>query len=97
MEREITLTTKILVVSDTGVSSGYGRIAAELCNSLVKRGFHIMAASLSYDGLLPATYDGEQLPYHVASLQGKPNWPDLVVAIASVYQPDIVWTIQDAP
>lgn len=89
--------TKILVVSDDGVSSGYGRISAEINPRLIKRGHHIMAASLSYDGLLPATYDGEQLPYHVASLQGKPNWPDLVVAIASAYQPDIIWVIQDAP
>lgn len=89
--------TKILCVSDTGVSSGYGRIAAELCNNLVARGHHVMAASLSYDGLLPATYDGNPLPYHVASLQGKPNWPDLVVAIAGAYQPDVVLVAQDAP
>jgi len=89
--------TKILVVSDDGVSSGYGRISAELNRNLVQRGYSIMAASLSYDGLLPATYDGEPLPYHVASLQGKPNWPDLVVAIAGAYQPDVIAVIQDAP
>lgn len=89
--------TKILVVSDDGVSSGYGRISAELNRNLVQRGHSIWAASLSYDGLLPAMYDGEPLPYHVASLQGKPNWPDLVVAIAGAYQPDVIAVIQDAP
>lgn len=88
---------KILVVSDDGVSSGYGRISSELNRNLAKRGFHIMAASLGYDGLLPASYDGEPLPYHVASLQGKQNWPDLVVAVANAYQPDVIWVIQDAP
>lgn len=89
--------TKILVVSDDGVSSGYGRISTELNRNLIKRGFYVMAASLAYDGLLPPTYDNEPIPYHVASLQGKPNWPDLVGAIASAYQPDIIWVIQDAP
>lgn len=88
---------KILVVSDDGVSSGYGRISSELNRNLAKRGYHIMAASLGYDGLLPAVYDGEPLPYHVASLQGKQNWPDLVVAVAGAYQPDVIWVIQDAP
>jgi len=80
-----------------GVSSGYGRIASELSNNLVKRGYHIMGASLSYDGLLPVVYDGEPLPYNVASLQGKPNWPDLVMALTGAYQPDVIFVIQDAP
>lgn len=89
--------TKILVISDDGLPSGYGRISAEINTRLHKRGYHIMAASLGYDGLLPASYDGQQLPYHVASLQGKPNWPDIVVSLVSVYQPDIVAVTQDAP
>lgn len=88
---------KILVVSDDGVSTGYGRISMETNRRLVKRGYHVMAASLGYDGLLPASYDGEPLPYHVASLQGKPNWPDLVVQLVGAYQPDIIHVIQDAP
>jgi len=56
-----------------------------------------MAASLAYDGLLPANYDGKPIPYHVASLQGKQNWPDLVCSIASAYQPQVIWVLQDAP
>lgn len=88
---------KILVISDDAVASGYGRISAEINRNLVKRGYHIMAASLSYDGLLPAVYDGEPLPYHVASLQGKANWPELVMAIAGAYQPQVVMVTQDAP
>lgn len=89
--------TKIFVVSDQGTSSGYGRIAAELSNNLIKRGYHVMGASLSYDGLLPAVYDGDLLPYHIGSLQGKPNWPDCIVGMTSAYQPDVIWVIQDAP
>lgn len=89
--------TKVLVISDDGISSGYGRISAEINRRLVKRGYTVMAASLTYDGLLPATYDGDPLPYHVASMAGKPNWPDIVVQMVSVYQPDIIMVTQDAP
>lgn len=64
--------------------------------ALVKRGYHIMAASLPYDGLLPPTYEGHQLPYWVAAMGGK-NWPDEVLKIAGVYQPDAIMVIQDAP
>lgn len=91
------MTTKILVVSDDGTPSGYGRISTEINRRLAKRGYHIMAASLGYDGLLPAMYESEPLPYHVASLQGKQNWPDLVYSIAGAYQPDIICVTQDAP
>jgi glycosyltransferase involved in cell wall biosynthesis len=88
---------KILVISDDGVSSGFGRISSEVNLRLMKRGYHIMAASLQYDGLLPATYDDVQLPYHVASMGGRPNWPDIVAQIINVYQPNIIMVIQDAP
>lgn len=88
---------KILAIGDDGVSSGFGRISAEVNRRLFKRGYHIMAASLQYDGLLPAVYDGEPLPYHVASLQGKPNWPEVVMNLVMAYQPDIIWVTQDAP
>lgn len=88
--------TKILCVSDDGVSSGFGRIAMHGNTGLIKRGYHIMAASLQYDGLLPANYEGSALPYHVASLAGH-DWIAQVAALISVYQPDIVMVIQDAP
>ena len=88
---------KILVVSDDGVSSGYGRISAEINKRLLARGHQVIAASIQYDGLLPAQYDGERLPYHVASLQNKPNWPEVVMSIASVFTPDVIWVVQDAP
>lgn len=91
------MSIKILVISDDGVSSGYGRISAEVNKRLVKRGYQVMALSLAYDGILPASYDSEPLPYHVGSLQGKPNWPDVVLAVMNVYVPDVVAVIQDAP
>lgn len=87
--------TKILSISDDGVASGYGRIAMTINTRLVKRGYEVMAASLTYDGVLPANYEGEKLPYHVASLNGKANWPDIVVAMVNAWQPDVIWVTQD--
>jgi len=88
--------TKILVLSDDGVASGFGRIAMSLNTALTKRGYSIMAASIQYDGLLPPQYEGQPLPYWVASLAGK-NWLEETVKLIGVYNPDIVLTIQDAP
>ncbi len=89
--------TKILVVSDSGVPSGYGRIADNVAMRLHKRGYQVFAASIAYDGLLPSQYDGVPLPYWVAAMGGKPNWPELVAALMNTVQPDVVWVVQDAP
>ena len=89
--------TKILTLSDDGVPSGYGRISMSLNPRLSRRGYHMMAASLLYDGLLPPNYEGTPLPYWVASLAGHPNWTEQFVAIVNSYQPDIIMVIQDAP
>jgi glycosyltransferase involved in cell wall biosynthesis len=88
--------TKVLVISDDGISSGYGRISMEVNTRLHKRGYGIMAASIYYDGLLPPTLDGAQLPYWVASMAGKPNWVEIAKSLIEVYQPDIVHVVQDA-
>lgn len=87
--------TKILVVSDDGAPSGYGRISMEVNTRLSKRGYHIIAASVAYDGLLPPTLEGLPLPYWVGSLAGHPNWPEQVIAMIGAIQPDIVMVIQD--
>lgn len=87
---------KVLVVSDDPVPSGFGRISCEVSTRLVKRGYNIMAAGLQYDGLLPPTFDGVTLPYWVSALAGK-NWPEVVMNLMGVYQPDAVLVIQDAP
>lgn len=92
--------TKILVLSDDGVTSGYGRISMELNTHLVKRGYQVLAASLMYDGLLPPSYDGEPLPYHVAALgpyMPTGQWLERFLAVLNAYQPDIVQVTQDAP
>ena len=88
--------TKILVLSDDGVASGFGRISMTLNTALHKRGYHVMAASIQYDALLPPQYEGVTLPYWVASLAGK-NWPQEMLKLITVYDPDIVMVIQDAP
>lgn len=91
---------RILVVSDSGVATGYGRIADNVCTRLQQRGFHIVAASFAYDGLLPAVFDGKPLPYHVATLQLKRSigqWVEDVVKLIGAVQPDVVLVIQDAP
>lgn len=88
--------TRILVLSDDGVASGFGRIAMHLNAALHRRGHQIMAASLQYDGLLPPQYEGRSLPYWVAALAGK-NWLEETVKLIGVYDPDLVLVIQDAP
>lgn len=88
--------TKILVLSDDGVASGFGRISMMLNTALLKRGYQIMAASIQYDGLLPPMYEGAPLPYWVSALAGR-NWPEEFMKLVSVYQPDVVFCTQDAP
>lgn len=88
---------KILVISDDGIASGYGRISMEVGTRLHRRGVEWMAASLYYDGLLPPSNEGKPLPYWVASLAGKPDWVGTVVNIIGAYQPDVIMVIQDAP
>jgi glycosyltransferase involved in cell wall biosynthesis len=91
--------TKILLFGDSGQPSGYGRIADEIATRLHKRGYHILAASIQFDGLLPPHYEGAPLlPYYwVASLGGRADWLERFVGIASVYQPDIIMAAQDMP
>jgi len=88
---------KILTVSDDGIASGYGRISYEVNSRLIKRGYEILAASLTYDGLLPPMYEKERIPYHVAAMAGKPNWIDVVGNLVQVWQPDIIHVTQDFP
>jgi glycosyltransferase involved in cell wall biosynthesis len=92
---------KILLIGDSGVSSGYGRITDNIGVRLHRRGFHILGASFGYDGLLPAVMDGQALPYHVASLQLKlafgQDWVGDVVKLVHATQPDVVMVCQDAP
>jgi glycosyltransferase involved in cell wall biosynthesis len=89
--------TKILIIGNSAVPDGYGRIADNVALRLHKRGYQIFAASLAYDGLLPPQYDGQALPYWVASVAGHPNWTEQVAAIINSVQPDVVWVCQDAP
>ena len=89
--------TKLLVLSDSGVPSGYGRITDEIMTRLYRRGYEIISASLQYDGLLPPVYEGQRLPYWVPSLGGHPNWPDQFMALLGSMQSDVVMVIQDAP
>lgn len=89
---------KVLMVSDTGIPSGYGRIADSVGVRLVQRGYQVFAAGLQYDGLLPAAYENARLPYeHVASLGGHADWPSRLAMLINVYAPDVVLVIQDAP
>lgn len=87
---------KLLVLSDCGIPSGYGRIADEVLTRLNKRGYDIMAASLAYDGLLPPQLDGVRLPYWVASTP-QPNFLNLFASLVAPTDPDIIMVIEDAP
>jgi glycosyltransferase involved in cell wall biosynthesis len=90
----------ILLISDNGVSTGFGRIADNIGIRLTQRGLNVVAASFAYDGLLPPTMDGQRLPYHVATLQikrGMGTWLEDVVSLVNATQPDIIMVCQDAP
>lgn len=88
---------RILIFSDCGVPTGYGRIADEVGLRLHARGLNIMGASLPFDGLLPAQTNDGPLPYWVAALGGKPSWHGELLKILQVTKPDMVIGIQDMP
>lgn len=88
---------KVLLVSDNGVPTGYGRIADEIGVRLFKRAHDVMALSYYYDGLLPAQYEGQRLPYHVGVLVNKPDQVGEIVKVINSMQPDVVVSIQDFP
>lgn len=89
------MTTRILIVSNSGVPDGYGRIADEIGLRLYKRGYHIMAASWRFDGLLPPIYNNTPLPYHVAALGDKHDPPGDLMKVINALMPDVVLGIQD--
>lgn len=88
---------KILVISNDGVPDGYGRISMSVNVRLRARGYDVQAVSLTYDGLLPPSYDGAPLPYWVGALAQKSNWLESAIAVIHAQQPDIIMVIQDAP
>lgn len=89
---------RLLIVSDSGVPTGYGRIADEIGMRLHERGVQVRQISLLYDGLLPPMYDGRKpLPYHVSSVAGHAEWLQMTNAIIGVMQPEAILVIQDMP
>jgi len=88
---------KVLIISDNGTPTGYGRIADALGVRFRRRGWDVLALSYYYDGLLPAAQDGIPLPYHVGVLSGKPNPVQAAGQVIGAWQPDAVLSIQDFP
>lgn len=88
---------KILYVSNFGHSDGFGRIAVEPALPLSQRGHEIVAVGLPYDGLLPPQYDGKPLPFWVAALNGRADWPQVVANLVALHNPDVVIVLQDFP
>ena len=93
--------TKLLLISDCGVPTGFGRIADEIAMRLHKRNIQVTALSYAYDGLLAARGPaGQPLPYHVGTLQGKPEppyQPSTIMNVINVVRPDVIMSVQDAP
>lgn len=87
---------KVLVISDDGVPTGYGRIAMETNLRLHRRGYLITALSVAYDGVMPPTLEGRALSYHVGGAQGRDFIP-LLMGMVGAIQPDIIHVVQDAP
>lgn len=85
---------RVLVFSDDGTITGYGRFSMEVNTRLHKQGIDIMAASMLHYGLLPAVYDGKPLPYWVTPL-GQERWMQHFIQVLNNFQPDIVCIIKD--
>lgn len=85
---------RVLVFSDDGSITGYGRFSMEVNSRLVEMGVEIMAASMFHYGLLPAMYEGRRLPYWVAPL-GQEKWMQHFLQVINSFQPDIVCIIKD--
>lgn len=87
---------RVLVISDDGVPTGYGRIAMEINSRLHRRGYQITALSVAYDGVMPPTLEGKPLPYWVGGAQGRDFIP-LLMGVVNAVQPEIIHVVQDAP
>lgn len=85
---------RVLVFSDDGSITGYGRFSMEVNSKLVTQGVEIMAASMLHYGLLPAAYEGRPLPYWVAPL-GQEKWMQHFLQVLNHFQPEIVCIIKD--
>jgi glycosyltransferase involved in cell wall biosynthesis len=85
---------RVLVFSDDGTITGYGRFSMEVNSRLHEQGIEIMAASMFHHGLLPARYDGKPLPYWVAPI-GQDKWLQQYLQVLNYFQPDIVCIIKD--
>ena len=91
------MTAKVLIFSQGGTSTGFGRIADEVALRLATRGYQIHSASRTYDGLLPGVLDDKVLPYHTAPIGTDAGWPERLAALAATLKPDIILVIEDAP
>lgn len=85
---------RVLVFSDDGTITGYGRFSMEVNTRLHEQGINIMAASMLHYGLMPASYNGKPLPYWVAPL-GQEKWMQHFLQVLNSFQPDIVCIIKD--
>jgi len=86
---------RVLVFSDDGTITGYGRFSMEVNTRLHQRDdIEIMAASMLHYGLMPAQYDGERLPYWVAPL-GQDKWTQNFMYVLNSFSPDVVMIIKD--
>lgn len=86
---------RVLVFSDDGTITGYGRFSMEVNMRLHQQDdIEIMAASMLHYGLMPAQYEGERLPYWVAPL-GQDKWSQNFMYVLNSFNPDVVLIIKD--
>lgn len=85
---------RVLVLSDDGAITGYGRFSMEVNTRLHEAGIHVMGASMMHNGLLPAQYKGNRLPYWVVPL-GQEKWMQNLNFVLNSFAPDIVMIIKD--
>lgn len=85
---------RVLVFSDDGTISGYGRFSMEVNSRLHAQGVEVMAASMLHNGLMPAHYNGNTLPYWVAPL-GQTQWMQNFIHVVNHFVPQVICIIKD--
>jgi glycosyltransferase involved in cell wall biosynthesis len=92
---------KILWVGDAGVTSGFGRIANEVCSRLVQRGHQVHAVSILWDGVMTEGVDwystqNHKYPFRISGVAGRDIYA-YIYNLINLARPDIVVVCQDFP
>ena len=84
---------RVLVVSDAGMTTGYAKVAENICRRLVKRGWDVRVLGIGYNGD-PHNYPYKIYPAVDPNTGGAPNGMTRIKDIIARLKPDVA-LIQD--